>query len=113
MPRFLMDRCLNNRKDICNEKVKYSRWPRRLGSTNDIPVFPLGKAQDELDDICQECPHAMFVFQECCPVCSELKISLVEHEKIVLKDSLSVNKFYLYICSRCGRYLYSKNPPPC
>jgi hypothetical protein len=113
MAKFLMDFCFNNRTDICNDKVRYSRWPKRLNSSNDIPPFPVGKAQEELDVICEECPHAMFIIEECCPVCSECKMSLVEREKIMLNGRLGAIKLYHYVCDKCGKDLFSKNAPPC
>ena len=112
MPRYLMDFCLNNRKEICNEKVKYSRWPRLINSPEDIPPFPIGKAQDELDEICENCAHALFIVDKCCPLCSGHKLDLADPKKVVLNSDLGAINVYHYICSKCGIGLYSRNAPP-
>ena len=108
MARFLMDYCLNNRQQGCNERVRYSRWPKLLRFISDIPAFPVGKAQERLDEICESCPNAVFMIEDKCPVCNEYSLSWGSLKKVFLRSQLGPFTAYHYVCEKCGRELYSK-----
>ena len=103
-----MDHCLNNRRECCDKKVSYSRWPRMFRSVDDIPQFPVGDDQDELDRICEACPNALFMIEDKCPVCLGYGLSLGIPKKVVLSGLLGDMSVYHYKCDQCGRDLHSK-----
>ena len=111
MARFLLDYCINNRTDLCDPRVSYSRWPKCLERPDDIPTFPEGKAQEMLDRLCETCAHACFIVKTRCPVCRCNKMVLAEPSKIVLYNRLGPLDAYRYICEKCGRDLFRRIGP--
>jgi hypothetical protein len=113
MPRYLMDLCINNRKDVCNEKVRYARWPKQLNKPSDIPDFPKGINQEYLDNICENCLYAVFIVEAACPFCSGTSFKLAEAERVALYSDLGPIYLYKYLCGRCRRILYSQKSVAC
>ena len=108
MPRYLMDHCLNNRTECCNTKVSFSRWPKVFRCSDDIPQFPEGKEQEELDTICEACPNAVIMIEDKCPVCLKYGVRLGLPKRVVLCGKLGDVPAYHYVCDHCGRDLYSE-----
>jgi len=108
-----MDYCLNSRKDVCNKRVRFSRWPKQMESSEDIPSFPLGRAQEELDHICEDCPHAIFLIEDRCPVCMTEIIRVKEPTKTIFYGKLGPIRAYHCECPGCGRKLYYRIASPC
>ena len=98
MARYLMDHCNNNRTDVCDPKVSYSRWPKELRDVGDIPLFPRGKKQEELDKICEACPHACFIAENNCPVCQNKLNKLGKPVKATLVSRIGSFAVYHYVC---------------
>ena len=111
MPRFLMDYCINNRTILCDPRVSYSRWPKCLKRAEDIPEFPKQKAQEELDALCEACPHACFIIEAYCPICGHKKMTLAEPVKIKLYNHLGRIETNHYKCEKCGRDLFRTISP--
>jgi hypothetical protein len=114
MARYLMDFCYFCEKEVCDETVKAARkmsGPLKLGDPG--PIFPFGKEQEKLDDICESCPHGLFEVEELgnprCRVCHwelwDIDKGIIE--KVDLDNQASSKVLYRLKCPSCGKNLCS------
>ena len=108
MAKYLMDYCLNHRREGCDERVKNARYSELLPDGNYMPIFPVEKAQVELDKICDKCSSAIFLIESVCPACNGANIKWGFPKKASLRSKLGPITAFHYICRGCGRDLYCK-----
>lgn len=109
MAKFLMDYCLNHRRESCDNRVKNIRNLEKICDCNYMPTIPDKNAQLELDHICEKCAFAIFLIERTCPVCNKVDLKWGSPKKVTLSSKLGPIIAFHYICSNCGRDLYSKD----
>ena len=107
MQRYLMDFCLNYRKEACDARVKTARLPKENPEGKPFDIWPCGEEQKELDEICEKCESRYFkIYKKECLVCGseefqkEVAGIKITGEKNVLKNEISFME-----CARCGSKL--------
>ncbi|MCJ7589513.1 MAG: hypothetical protein MUQ00_16690 [Candidatus Aminicenantes bacterium] len=104
MEKYLLHLCPNQGSEKCHPDVKYVLLPQKIENNGKIPLWPVGKEQEELDKICGKCSEAIFEIEERkCPACRSEKLIL----PIIISGIVNSQKVYHYICEECRKALFS------
>jgi ribosomal protein L37E len=104
-----MDCCSKYQRRVCQvEKVANARRPREITEGTGPRIFPLGKEQEQLDQICAKCPERLFEIEgPTCPVCKgKIERAIVNEESA--RAAKVLRTIYRYRCKRCQSPLYSR-----
>ncbi len=95
----LMHVCLLWGKRKCSQEAAHWRKSFELKDAESIPLQPVGKDLEKLDEICRKCESRLFqVHKEQCPVCDSEDV-----EAIGGSSHLRCYKpTYGYKCLKCG-----------
>ena len=92
----LMRICKKWGEEDCHPDVsKWSR-PQQLSYGEEIPIGPVGKEVEELDEKCKECGKYLEIEERKCPVCRN------ENLQFQSEDKLNAQPIYNYECMKCG-----------
>lgn len=105
MPRYLMDFCFKYQEGECRvDEINNARRAKEIGQDGKFPLFPSGKAQEKLDQICEKCSDRMFEISKLvCLVCS----GDVGPAHFITEWQAGSRRIYQYRCVRCDSLLYS------
>ena len=97
--KYLMIFCTNRRGQGCPPEVAEQGYPKEIKNGEGIPLMPVGKEQDKLDEICKNCESRSIITEEQkCPICDSENI-----EKSVFSDGLSKKDMtHRFKCNDCG-----------
>ena len=114
MERNLMDFCYYYEKEVCDKTVKTARrMTGPLEPGDPIKMFPIGKEQEKLDEICESCPHGLFEVEEPgdprCRVCHRELWNIDKGiiEKEALDHGAAFKVGFRLKCPICGKNLFS------
>lgn len=102
MIRNLMYLCFKRQHGTC--EVDEIKNACRSEEGPEPSIFPYGKAQEELDQICEKCGERMFeIHKLVCPVC----LGDVGPAHFVTEWEAASTKVYQYRCLQCDSLLFS------
>lgn len=65
--------------------------------------LPNGEELNNLNEICSNCTHALYIKEKKCPVCEGNDL----HAIVLYLVKIGSMEIYNYECTKCGRNLYS------
>ena len=94
--------CKNWGSEECHPDVRKHRDAKELKSGEEIPLWPVGKEQERLEEICKKCETGEFDIEEKkCPFCDDKNIQFFS------EDKTNAQPIYNYKCIKCGRKMFS------
>jgi len=87
------------------------KHPKKLKNGEEIPLWPVGKELEKLNEICKKCDHRFFELEgKECAVCGSIQLSPYPDLPKILPTSIKIKGWaekFFYKCDNCGTKLYS------
>jgi len=101
MMEYIMHDCVYWGKRDCHEDVA----SEASAGEEKTHIWPVGEAQQRLDDICKKCDYLMIEVKERkCPACTSENIQPFEY---LTSTRIETTQRYNYKCDQCGCKLVS------
>ncbi len=96
--KYLMHFCSNWGGQGCDSDVEEHRYAKEIKIGGNIPLMPVGKEQDRLDEICKNCESRSLVMEEeKCPICDSVNV-----ESTCISEGLSrEDMIHRFKCNDC------------
>jgi Zn finger protein HypA/HybF involved in hydrogenase expression len=102
MERYLMDCCDNYKSESCHPEIIAARRNAEI-INGKIPLWPSGKEQEKLDEICAKCDSRYFRISKYeCPACHNQEFQKILNGGEILDERGQLKaKIFFMECEKC------------